>query len=753
MTFQDQLNSFRVKKAIKVALASVICVIINALGDYQFGFFSVINVFILMVMIPETTVEQGIIVFLGSAIGVFVAYLFMSLLTELKPVYLILMIVWLLFCMYLFSSPRYSFGALQAGLFSSWLMIAAMSDPAAVPSMGIHLILQTALGIIAALLVHFLLWPPRHERLLKQMMSSILINFSEMFKNFLDENIRASQPKGSRHKLSLDSFSGLLAQISRASTATHDPEFPEDVYTKLVARLKDIYLKVEILYQTLSDGQFFLSDEEVVATLTAIFSQLSEHFSYLGQASYRGAKADSLSGNVSDEIVHLENIYREMHDKPGMGFDYYSEVTVFGTLIQVIKEIVQEVDSIDGYHNVIQNAEAYKKMKLGRISRDPALKKYRDEVGFHLEPARLRLSIKVVLAIMIVVFGDLYFDLPASVETLITAVLITAAPANIGQAHLKEKLRFLAVIVGGLYSLAVILIVSNVTHFPVFLLLLWLGLFIGAYVSSGSERVAYAGFQMGVVLPLILLGTDGPPTSFTIAIQRFVGVIIGGAIALVIVHFVWPVDPLERLREGLAIALHKSGLTLKALLRPNKKDEKDIESQVMTIASELPTSATLLKDAHYVVGESDLHSREYIQVIESLEIIYAELENLRKAVYSDDGSELINKYFSFMSSHYEKIGIVFDRLSEHIKAGTNTETAGDINIDELINEVRSARARFRESGVSLQFSSEDLEKFSLLVTSMDGILSSLANVSKAVTVIRERPRVHETYELAEEYES
>lgn len=753
MTFQDQFNSFRAKKAIKIALASIICVIINALGDFQYGFFSVINVFIILVMIPETTVEQGIIVFIGSAVGVLVAYLFMSLLTDLKPVYLILMVVWLLFCMYLFSNPRYSFGALQAGLFSSWLMIAAMSDPGDVPSMGIHLILQTALGIIIALLVYFLLWPPRQERLLKQMISSVFINFSDMFQNFVDEKINFSEPRHGTNGISLDSFSGLLTQISRAAASTKDTEFPEDMYTKLVARLKDVFLKVQILHETLSGGQFFLSDEDAVSTLTRVFRRLSEHYNDLGQAVGQGIKVDPLSGKLRDDINYLENRYREMHDKTGMDFDYYSDVTVFGTLIQVIKDTAQEVGAIDGYHNIIQSPEKYNKMKLGKISRNPALEKYREASGFHLDPNRLRLSIKVVLAIMIVVFGDLYFDLPASVETLITAVLITAAPANIGQAHLKEKLRFLAVIVGGLYSLGVILIVSNVPHFPVFLLLLWLGLFLGAYTASGSERVAYAGFQMGIVLPLILLGTDGPPTSFTIAIQRFVGVIVGGVIALIIVHFVWPVDPLEKLKEGLSAALYRSGLVFKTLLGLNKEDEKNIKSLVLSLASALPTSTSLLKDSHYVISERDLHSIEYIQIIESLEIIYAELENLSKAVYSDTENDLINKYLSFMSPQYQSIGTVFDGLAEQVKTGANTAADGGINIDVLIKQVRSGRAKFRESGVTLQFGSEDLETLSLIVTSIDGILSSIAKISQAVISIRESPHGNEAYNLAGGYES
>ncbi len=753
MTFQDQLNSYRVKKAIKIALASIVCVIINALGDFQYGVFSVINVFIILVMIPETTVEQGIIVLLGTVTGVLVAYLFMSLLNELQSVYLILMVVWLLFCMYVFSNPRYAFGALQAGLFSSWLMIASMSDPGNVPSMGIHLILQTALGIIIALPVYFLIWPPRRERLLRQMMSSVLMNFSDTVQNFIDEKINLSERRRGANGLSLDSFGALLTLISKAAAGTNDKEFPEDIYIKLVARLKDVFLKIEILRETLSGGQFFLSDEDVVSTLTGVFRHFAEHYSDLGRAVEQRVTVGSLNGNLQNDINDLESRYRQMHDKPGMSPDYYREVTAFGTLIRVIKDIALDVEAIDGCHNIIQSAETYEKMKLGRISRNPALEKYREEIRFRLDPDRLKLSIKVVLAIMIVVFGDLYFDLPASVETLITAVLITAAPANIGQAHLKEKLRFLAVVIGGLYSLGVILIVSSVAHFPVFLLLLWLGLFLGAYTASGSERVAYAGFQMGVVLPLILLGTDGPPTSFSIAIQRFVGVIIGGIIALVVVHFVWPVDPMEKLKERLSAAICRCGLVFKTLLVLDKKDEGNVRSLVLSFASELPTSTSLLKDAHYVINERDLHSREYIQVIESLEIVYAELENLSKAVYSDTGNSLINQYLSFMSPSYQSIGAVFDTLSARVKSGTNPGADNGIDIQALIEQVRSGRDKFRESGVSLQFGSEDLERLSLIITSIDGILSSIAKISEAVIGIGETTHGNEAYTLAGESES
>lgn len=752
MTLHYYLNSFRVQNALKVALASVICVIINAIGDFQYGFFGVINVFILMVMIPETTIKQGIIVFIGSALGVVVAYLFISILTELRLLYLILMVIWLLFCMYQFSNARYAFGALQAGIFSSWLMIAAMNNPADVSSMGIHLILQTGLGIVVALLVYFLLWPPRNETLLKRMLSSVYINFSSRIQDFIDERINATVSGRGANRLTLDSFNGLLAQISRASATSKDPDFPEDAYIKLVARLREIFLKLEILDEALSRKHFFLSEKDVVSTLTKLFRKISEHFNDLGKTLESASGTVSIREDLENDIDYLESRYGVMHDKVGMEFEYYSQVTVFGSLIQVIKDMIREVDAVDSYNNSVVSTATYKSQILRRISRNPSLQKFRKARGFRIDTDRLKLSIKVVFAIVIVVLGDLYFDMPAGIETLITVILVTAAPANIGQAYLKAKLRLAGVIVGGLYSLVVILIVSHITHFSIFLLLLWLGLFLGAYVSSGTERHAYAGFQMGIVLPLILLGTDGPPTSLTVAVQRFVGVIIGGVIAIAVLSLVWPVHPLVRLREELSQALYKSGLVFVALLKPSKKESSDVESQVMTIASDLPTSSTLLKDANYIIGAGDLHSKEYIQVIESLEIIYAELENLRKAVYSDGRSELINKYLDFMTAHYEKMGIIFEKFAQLVKEDAGLIALSQIDVQALVQEVRTERAKFRESGTALQFSSMDLEKFSLIVTGIDGLLLSLANISEALEAIHVNPANHETSELAEEYQ-
>jgi len=125
--------------------------------------------------------------------------------------------------------------------------------------------------------------------------------------------------------------------------------------------------------------------------------------------------------------------------------------------------------------------------------------------------------------------------------TVITTVILGAAPdpATFRQ---KSFLRGLAVVVGIVYAVVVLIVMSRLTIFPLLVLFLFLGMFVGTYVAQVRPSLNYLGVQVGIVLAQVLVVPASEVADLGKAYQRFVGVLSGFAIAFVF-QLLWPALP------------------------------------------------------------------------------------------------------------------------------------------------------------------------------------------------------------------
>ena len=78
---------------------------------------------------------------------------------------------------------------------------------------------------------------------------------------------------------------------------------------------------------------------------------------------------------------------------------------------------------------------------------------------------------------------------------------------------------------------------------PLLVALLFLGQFVAAYLTRTAGKYAYAGLQMGLVLPMLVVAPRTEFGSFAPAMQRLEGVLLG-LVASVVVAGLWPRFPL-----------------------------------------------------------------------------------------------------------------------------------------------------------------------------------------------------------------
>jgi hypothetical protein len=148
----------------------------------------------------------------------------------------------------------------------------------------------------------------------------------------------------------------------------------------------------------------------------------------------------------------------------------------------------------------------------------------------------LMLAVTVALTLM----GAVALDLPAE-QAAISVMLLTVTP-HIQALIQKGELRIAGLFLAAAWALGTFLLVGLLPYFPLLAALLFLGQFVADYLTRTVGKYAYAGVQMGLVLPLIVVA---PPTAFgsiTPATQRLEGVLLG-LVASVLVAGLWPLFP------------------------------------------------------------------------------------------------------------------------------------------------------------------------------------------------------------------
>jgi hypothetical protein len=143
-------------------------------------------------------------------------------------------------------------------------------------------------------------------------------------------------------------------------------------------------------------------------------------------------------------------------------------------------------------------------------------------------------------------------------STILTTVLITALPTY-GASVRKMILRIVGAVIGGLISLAAIVIVTpNFDTLPVYLIMTFIVLYISAYSSLSSGRVAYAGKQIGTTFVLVVAGLS-PSADIYIPLWRTWGILLGTLVVTVVFLSLWPVyagdSLLPRLRKVIRTTL------------------------------------------------------------------------------------------------------------------------------------------------------------------------------------------------------
>jgi len=181
--------------------------------------------------------------------------------------------------------------------------------------------------------------------------------------------------------------------------------------------------------------------------------------------------------------------------------------------------------------------------------------------------------------VMICYFVMSMTDWPGIHTCIITSFFV--ALGTVGDTLHKATLRFVGCLIGaGLGLGAILLLMPRMTDLGDLFLLLAPITLLAAWIGYGSERISYAGWQIGLAFYLVVLQGYGPTISMYTARDRTIGILFGNIVVFAIFTTIWPVSVANVVRTHLARALEQLaalvGLGVEGEISPSARSAANV---------------------------------------------------------------------------------------------------------------------------------------------------------------------------------
>lgn len=251
-------------------------------------------------------------------------------------------------------------------------------------------------------------------------------------------------------------------------------------------------------------------------------------------------------------------------------------------------------------------------------------------------PAYQRFALKTTAAAMLCYIFYAGLDWQGIHTAMITCYV--ASLGTTGESIHKLALRITGCLIGAVMGWGSILFLmpymDSVGHL---MLLIFAGTLVAAWVSTGSERISYAGIQIGLAFFLCILHGFGPSLDMVTTRDRIIGILVGNVAVHLISTHIWPVSTDHTLRTNLSKAL--AGLARLAA------SPAQVRGSQLPQAADVEQAIGRSSDALYLLLLESRRLRPSTTTERNLRLISDDVESLNAQIYlsADDLSRLSNR--------------------------------------------------------------------------------------------------------------
>jgi multidrug resistance protein MdtO len=213
--------------------------------------------------------------------------------------------------------------------------------------------------------------------------------------------------------------------------------------------------------------------------------------------------------------------------------------------------------------------------------------------GFFVEdaftnPDYIRYALKTTAAAMFCYFLYSLLDWPGIHTSFLTCYIVSLSTT--AETVEKLTLRILGCLVGAAAGYGtMIFLIPDLTSITALMVVVFAGALAAGYVSAGSERISYAGFQMAFAFFLCVIQGSSPAFDLSTARDRVIGILIGNVVTYLLFTNLWPISVGRRIDPAIAALLRR----LAALMTADKIARPALASQAQSELAEIETDIDL----------------------------------------------------------------------------------------------------------------------------------------------------------------
>ncbi|MDG2304454.1 MAG: FUSC family protein [Candidatus Binatia bacterium] len=179
------------------------------------------------------------------------------------------------------------------------------------------------------------------------------------------------------------------------------------------------------------------------------------------------------------------------------------------------------------------------------------------------------------------------------IHTSMVTTVVTALATTGAQVH-KQALRISGAVVGGAVGIVMVtMVIPRYDSLIALLVIIGLGTLAAAWISLGSTRISYAGWQIALAFFMTVLQGAHPATNLDVIWDRWAGIAIGIFAMQLAFRIAWPQTTVEALRDQLQ-RIHG---VIDAFARRDANSSDSGTGSPREIAAELVLAAEIMEEA------------------------------------------------------------------------------------------------------------------------------------------------------------
>jgi multidrug resistance protein MdtO len=203
-------------------------------------------------------------------------------------------------------------------------------------------------------------------------------------------------------------------------------------------------------------------------------------------------------------------------------------------------------------------------------------------------PDYIRYALKTTAAAMFCYFLYSLLDWPGIHTCFITCYIVSLGTT--AETVEKLTLRILGCLIGASAGYGtLVFLIPDLTSITALMVVVFAGTLAAGYVSAGSERISYAGFQMAFAFFLCVIQGPSPAFDLSTARDRVIGILLGNVVAYLVATNLWPISVGKRIDPAIAALLRR----LAALMTADKSEQRALASQAQSELGEIETDIAL----------------------------------------------------------------------------------------------------------------------------------------------------------------